>query len=409
MEIFLVGGAVRDGLMGLPVHERDYVVVGASVQQMLDAGFRQVGKDFPVFLHPTTQEEYALARTERKSAPGYYGFTIHADPHVTLEEDLARRDLTINAMAQAADGRLIDPFGGQRDLQTRVLRHVSPAFAEDPVRILRLARFAARFANFSVAEETLDLMRQMVHNGEVDALVPERVWQETHKALLTEHPARYFETLRQVGALQWLMPEIDALFGVPQPEKHHPEVDSGIHTLLVLQQAVRLQADAPTRWAALLHDLGKGNTPQELWPHHYGHERRGALLAAQLGERLRCPQEFRDLSVMVARWHSHIHRAFELRPKTLLRVLEGTDALRRPQRFKALLTVCMADARGRWGFEDIDYPQADVMRRALHTVKHVAVQPLLDKGLRGEKLGQALAQARIAALALLDRSLANLS
>ena len=400
MKTYLVGGAVRDACLGLPVRERDYVVVGASIEDMLAQGFRQVGKDFPVFLHPQSQEEYALARTERKSAAGYHGFVVHAAVDVTLEEDLARRDLTINAMAQADDGSLIDPFGGRRDLQLRVLRHVSPAFLEDPVRLLRVARFAARFAGlgFRVAEETLDLMRGMVANGEVDALVPERVWQEMLKALDTDYPARFFEVLREVGALKRLLPEVDALFGVPQPAKHHPEIDSGVHSLMVLQQAVCLAADLPTRWAALLHDLGKGNTPPELWPHHYGHERRGALLAAELAERLRLPAEYRDLSVLVARWHTHIHRAFEERAKTLLRVLEGTDALRRPQRFEQLLQVCEADARGRLGFEEQAYPQAAFMREAWAVVKAVPVQPLLAQGLTGEKLGQALARERLRAL-----------
>ncbi len=400
MKTYLVGGAVRDALLGLPVHERDYVVVGSSVEAMLAQGFQQVGRDFPVFLHPQTQEEYALARTERKSAPGYHGFVVHAAADVTLDDDLARRDLTINAMAQDEHGVIVDPFGGQADLAARVLRHVSPAFGEDPVRILRAARFAARFAGlgFTVAEETLRLMRDMVASGEVDALVPERVWQEMLKALMTERPARFFEVLREVGALKRLLPEVDALFGVPQPEKYHPEIDSGVHSLMVLQQAVLMGANAVTRWAALLHDLGKGNTLPELWPHHYGHEQRGAILAEQIAERLRCPGEFRELASMTASWHSHVHRALELRPKTVLRVLEGTDALRRPQRFEQLLLVCEADARGRLGFENCAYPQADVMRRALACVKAVAVQPLLERGLRGESLGRALARERLRAL-----------
>ncbi|MEW5837263.1 MAG: multifunctional CCA addition/repair protein [Pseudomonadota bacterium] len=400
MEIYLVGGAVRDGLLGLSVRERDYVVVGGSVEMMLAQGFRQVGKDFPVFLHPQTQEEYALARTERKSAPGYHGFVVHAAADVSLEDDLARRDLTINAMAQTQDGHLIDPFGGRQDLQNRVLRHVSAAFAEDPVRLLRVARFAARFAGlgFQVAEETLDLMRSMVANGEVDALVPERVWQEILKALDSDHPARFFEVLREAGALQRLLPELDALFGVPQPAKHHPEIDSGVHSLMVLQQAVRLGADAPTRWAALLHDLGKGATPPEEWPHHYRHEERGARMIPSMAERLRWPQEFRELAELCARWHGHVHKTMELRPSTVLKLLESTDALRRPQRFEQLLLVCEADARGRLGFEDCSYPQADAMRRALACVKDVAVQPLLEQGLRGEALGDALRRERLHAL-----------
>lgn len=400
MKIYLVGGAVRDALLGLPVRERDYVVVGASPEAMLAQGFRPVGKDFPVFLHPDTQEEYALARTERKSGRGYHGFTVHAAPDVTLEEDLARRDLTINAMAQAEDGTLIDPFDGRKDLEARLLRHVSPAFVEDPVRLLRVARFAARFASlgFRVADETLALLRQMVENGEIDALVPERVWQEIVKALATDHPARFFEVLRATGALARLLPELDALFGVPQPEQHHPEIDTGLHSLMVLQQAVRLGADGPTRLAALLHDLGKGTTPRELWPHHYGHERRGAQLVERLAERLRLPAHDRDLAIMTARWHTHAHKAFELRPSTLLKLLEGLDALRRPERFEAFLRACEADARGRTGFEDRPYPQAAFLRQALAVIKGVAVQPLLEKGLRGEALGRALAQERMRAL-----------
>jgi len=404
VKTYLVGGAVRDALLGLPVHERDYVVVGSSVEAMLAQGFQQVGKDFPVFLHPKTQEEYALARTERKSAPGYHGFVMHASPDVTLEDDLARRDLTINAMAQVQEGTgagsIVDPYGGRADLEARVLRHVSQAFVEDPVRILRTARFAARFAGlgFRVADETLDLMRTMVMNGEVDALVPERVWQEILKALSTEHPARFFEVLREVGALKRLLPELDALFGVPQPEKYHPEIDSGVHSLMVLQQAVRLGADAPTRWAALLHDLGKGTTPQELWPHHYGHEERGARLIEPLAERLRLPVEFRDLAVLSARWHGHVHKVFELRSATVLKLFNALDALRRPQRFEQFLLVCEADARGRLGFEDVDYPQADVMRRAFAAIKAVSVQPLLAKGLSGAALGHALARERLRAL-----------
>jgi tRNA nucleotidyltransferase (CCA-adding enzyme) len=400
VKVYLVGGAVRDALLGLAVHERDFVVVGSSVEAMLAQGFQQVGKDFPVFLHPQSQEEYALARTERKSAPGYHGFVMHASPQVTLEEDLARRDLTINAMAQAENGGLVDPYGGRADLAARVLRHVSPAFVEDPVRILRVARFAARFAGlgFHVADETLDLMRTMVANGEVDALVPERVWQEMLKALSTEYPARFFEVLREVGALKHLLPELDALFGVPQPVRYHPEIDTGVHSLMVLQQAVRLGADAPTRWAALLHDVGKGTTRPEEWPHHYGHEERGARLIEPLAARLRWPLEFRDLAVMSARWHGHVHKVLDLRSATVLKVLEGVDALRRPQRFEQFLLVCEADARGRLGFEDCAYPQADVMRRAFAVIKAVSVQPLLARGLSGAALGQALARERLRAL-----------
>ncbi|MGK0673052.1 MAG: multifunctional CCA addition/repair protein [Halothiobacillaceae bacterium] len=400
MKVYLVGGAVRDALLGLPVQERDYVVVGATPADMLERGFRPVGKDFPVFLHPKTHEEYALARTERKSGRGYHGFVVYAAPEVTLKEDLARRDLTINAMAQAEDGELIDPFGGRKDLEARLLRHVSPAFVEDPVRLLRVARFAARFAplGFRVADETLLLMRHMVDNGEIDALVPERVWQEIVKALATDHPARFFEVLRETGALARLLMELDALFGVPQPEQYHPEIDTGVHSLMVLQQAVRLGADGPTRLAALLHDLGKGTTPPDLWPHHYGHERRGARLVERIAERLRMPAPYRDLAIMTARWHTHAHKAFELRPSTLLRLLEGLDALRRPERFEAFLLACEADAKGRTGFEDHPYPQASLLRQALRVVKGVAVKPLVEQGLHGKALGRALAQERTRAL-----------
>lgn len=410
MDIYLVGGAVRDSLLGLPVRERDFVVVGATPEAMLAQGFRPVGKDFPVFLHPETQEEYALARTERKSGRGYHGFVVHAAPDVTLEDDLARRDLTINAIAQAPDGTLVDPYGGARDLEARLLRHVSPAFVEDPVRLLRVARFAARFAGlgFTVADETMALMWRMVDNGEVDALVPERVWQEIVKALQADRPARFFEVLRETGALARLLPEIDALFGVPQPEKHHPEIDTGAHTLMVLRQAVRLGADMPTRFAALTHDLGKGTTPPELWPHHYGHERRGARLVERLAERLRLPAQVRDLAVMTARWHTHAHKVFELRPTTLLKLLESCDALRRPDRFEQFLLACEADARGRTGFEERAYPQAGYLRAALTAVKAVAVQPLLEKGLRGEALGKALTQERVKALKRLKQEGAGL-
>ncbi len=410
MKTYLVGGAVRDALLGLPVKERDWVIVGATpedIQAMLAQGFRPVGKDFPVFLHPETREEYALARTERKQGRGYHGFIVHASPEVTLEEDLARRDLTINAIAQDENGRLIDPYGGLRDLKARLLRHVSPAFVEDPLRLLRTARLAARLAplGFRVADETMELMRRMVEQGEVDALVPERVWQEIVKALQTDHPARFFEILRESGALARLMPELDALFGVPQPASHHPEIDTGVHSLMALQQAVRLGADAPTRLAALLHDIGKGTTPPQLWPHHYGHERRGAHLLQAMAGRLRMPAEYRDLAILTARWHTHAHRAFELRPSTLLRLLHHLDALRRPQRFAQFLLACEADARGRLGLEDRAYPQAAYLRQALQAIQGVSAKPLLEKGLRGEALGQALSLERLRALQALKGGL----
>ncbi len=347
MKIYVVGGAVRDELLGRANADRDYVVVGASPQAMLDKGFRPVGKDFPVFLHPATHEEYALARTERKTGHGYHGFAFHAAPDVTLEEDLARRDLTINAMARADDGTLVDPFRGQRDLMAKILRHVGPAFAEDPVRILRLARFAARFADFSVAPETLALMRAMVAGGEVDHLVSERVWQELAKGLMEERPSRMFEVLRQCGALARLLPEVDALFGVPQRADYHPEIDTGVHTLMVVDESARQGFSLPVRFAALTHDLGKATTPADILPRHHGHEARGARLVTALCERLRVPGECRDLALLAARYHGDIHRAAELRATTLVTLLERTDALRRPERFLQLLQACQCDFNGR--------------------------------------------------------------
>lgn len=401
MEIYLVGGAVRDELLGRTVGERDWVVVGATPGQMLAAGFRPVGKDFPVFLHPQTHEEYALARTERKTAPGYHGFAVHAAPEVTLEEDLARRDLTINAIARAADGRLIDPWGGLRDLDARVLRHVSPAFAEDPVRILRLARFAARYAGlgFTVAPETLALMRTMVAAGEVDALVPERVWAELARALGEPWPGRGIEVLRDAGALARLLPELDRLWGVPQPPRHHPEVDTGVHVLMALAQAVRLGADVPTRFATLLHDLGKGTTPAAEWPRHIGHEARSARLVREVCARLRAPAEHRDLAVLVAEFHTHCHRALELRPDTVLATLERLDALRRPARFAQFLLACEADARGRTGLEERPYPQAARFERARAAAAAVSAQALAAQGLSGTAIAAALKRARVAAIA----------
>ena len=401
LKVYRVGGAVRDRLLGLPVEDCDWVVVGATPAEMRARGFRQVGRDFPVFLHPETHEEYALARTERKTAPGYRGFEVHADPEVTLEEDLRRRDLTINAMAETPEGELIDPYGGYQDLRRRILRHVSPAFAEDPLRILRVARFTARLApmGFRIADETMALMRRMVESGEVDALVPERVWKETERALGEQRPTAYFQTLRQCGALARLFPEIERLFGVPQPPRHHPEIDTGIHTWMVLEQACRLSDDTQVRFAALVHDLGKGLTPREEWPHHHGHEQRGAALVAELAQRLRIPNAYRDLARLVAAYHTHCHRAAELRPATLLSTLESLDALRRPQRLTQFLLACEADARGRSGYEDRPYPQAEIMRRALAAARAVSVRPLLEAGLQGPELAAALRQRRIRAIA----------
>ena len=401
MDIYLVGGALRDELLGLPVGERDWVVVGATQAEMEQAGFRPVGRDFPVFLHPDTHEEYALARTERKTAPGYRGFVVNASPEVTLEEDLLRRDLTVNAIARAADGRLVDPWGGQADLAARVLRHVSPAFPEDPVRILRTARLAARFheLGFTVAPETLALMRDMVAAGEADALVPERVWQETRRALETARPDVFLAVLRECGALAVVFPEIDALFGVPQPARWHPEVDTGLHMLLCMQAAARLGLDAETRFAVLLHDLGKGSTPRENWPSHHGHEDRSVTLARRLCERLRAPTSFRELAEIVARYHGLCHRAAELRPATVLKLLEGTDAFRRPERFAKFLLACEADMKGRTGLEDAGYPQAALLQRALAAAAAVDPQPLVAAGLAGEQLRARLRALRSEAIA----------
>lgn len=405
MQIYLVGGAVRDTLLGIGVREKDYVVVGATPQQMLDQGFRLVGKDFPVFLHPETQEEYALARTERKTGKGYTGFSCYAAPDVTLEDDLKRRDLTINAMAQAADGSLIDPYNGQRDLAEKILRHVSPAFIEDPVRILRIARFMARYASlgFTIAQETLILMQSMVRQGEVNALVPERVWQEFQRALTEPSPEFFITTLRQCGALGILFPEIDQLFGAPNPPHWHPEIDSGIHTLMVLEQAVRLTSDPATRFAAIMHDLGKGATPVKNWPSHYGHEERGVALIKQFCQRYLVPRDYQELALLAARYHTHCHKVFELKPATLLKTLEKLDAFRRPERFRQFLLVCMADTRGRPGHAESLYPQKDYMYGAYEVAHAVPVQTLLEQGLTGAALGNALHRSRLNAIAKLPK------
>jgi len=401
MQVYLVGGAVRDGLLGLPVRERDWVVVGSTREELLRLGYREVGNDFPVFLHPETHEEYALARLERKTAPGYRGFDVQFGPEVTLKEDLARRDLTINAIAQAADGTLIDPYCGRQDLDARVLRHVSAAFVEDPVRILRVARFAARFAplGFRVAPETLELMRAIVARHELDALVPERVWQETEKALREPRPGEFFSVLRNCGALAWIFPEIDALFGVPQPPQWHPEIDTGVHTLMVLEQAVVLGADPEVRFAALVHDLGKGTTPPAEWPKHHGHEERSVALIEALAARLRVPANYRDLAVVVARYHGIVHRALELRPGTILELLEGSDAFRRPARFAQALLACEADARGRTGFESRAYPQRALLSSARAAA--AAVKPLPEDiaSKDGAQIAAGLRRLRLAAIA----------
>jgi tRNA nucleotidyltransferase (CCA-adding enzyme) len=403
MQVYLVGGAVRDELLGRAVAERDWVVVNATPEEMSRLGYRQVGREFPVFLHPETNEEYALARLERKSGVGYRGFVTEFSPAVTLEQDLRRRDLTINAMARATDGTLVDPYGGQRDLEARVLRHVSEAFVEDPVRILRVARFAARFAplGFRVAPETLELMRTMVRNGEVRALVPERVWQETERALGEPQPPAFFEVLRGCEALGAVFPEIEALFGVPQPAQWHPEIDTGVHILMVLEMAARLSPSPSVRFAALVHDLGKAATPREKWPRHAGHEVASVRLVNELCDRLRIPNEFRDLAALVARHHGVVHRAFELRPSTVLELLEHTDALRRPARFESFLLACEADARGRQGLQDRSYDQADYLRGALLAVQGVAPTTEDIATLTGPAIAARLRERRLEALKVL--------
>ena len=398
MNIYIVGGAVRDELLGRPVVDRDYVVVGASPQAMLDQGFRPVGKDFPVFLHPETHAEYALARTERKTGHGYHGFAFHAAPDVTLEQDLARRDLTINAMARAADGTLVDPYCGQRDLQAKILRHVGPAFAEDPVRILRIARFAARFNDFSVAPETLELMRGMVAAGEVDHLVAERVWQELAKGLMEALPSRMFAVLRECGALARLLPEVEALFGVPQRADYHPEIDSGVHTLMVVDQAARRNYALPVRFAALTHDLGKATTPADILPRHHGHEVRSVRLATALCERLRVPGECRDLALLAARYHGDIHRAAELRPTTLVTLLERTDALRRPERFRQLLQACECDFNGRLGWESRPYESSQRLLVVLAAVNAVEAGKIAAACEDKAKIPERIRMARVVAV-----------
>ncbi|MDQ8024242.1 MAG: multifunctional CCA addition/repair protein [Moraxellaceae bacterium] len=395
---YIVGGAVRDRLLGLPVEDHDWVVVGATPDDMIAAGYRTVGRDFPVFLHPKTQEEYALARTERKTAPGYAGFVFHTSADVTLEDDLARRDLTINAMAQDDDGNIVDPYGGQRDIEARVFRHVSAAFVEDPVRILRIARFAARFPDFTVAPETLALMREMVANGEVDHLVAERVWQELSRGLMAQRPSRMIEVLRDCGALVRILPEVDALFGVPQPLQHHPEGDTGAHLLLVIDRAAQRDEPLPVRVATLLHDLGKGTTPADILPHHYGHEGRGVALVEAVCERLRIPVECRDLAVLDAREHGLVHGAMSLRAVTLVKLLERCDVLRKPARFEQLLAACICDAQGRTGFEERAYPQADFLRGVAAAFGSVDAGAIARAQTDKSKIPQRVHEARVAAV-----------
>lgn len=399
MQIFLVGGAVRDKLMGYPYHEKDWVVVGATTDEMKAQGFVPVGKDFPVFLHPRTKEEYALARTERKTGPGYTGFDFFASPDVTLEDDLARRDLTINAIAETPEGEIVDPYGGQRDIAEKKLRHVSAAFQEDPVRILRVARFAARYHHlgFRVAEETMALMRTMVQSGEADHLVAERSWKELSRALLEQSPPIFIETLRECDALARIMPEVDALFGVPQSPEHHPEIDTGVHTLMALEQACKLSDQLAVRFSTLVHDLGKGTTPAAVLPRHIGHEQRGVPLIEELCLRMAVPRECRDLAVAVSRYHLNCHQALELRGKTLVKIFNALDTWRRPERFENFLLCCEADARGRAGLENREYPQADYLRQALAACQQVQAKELIAEGYEGAALGQALIRKRVAA------------
>jgi tRNA nucleotidyltransferase (CCA-adding enzyme) len=406
MQVYLVGGAVRDRLLGLPVGERDWVVVGARPEELERQGYLIVGKEFPVFLHPDTREEYALARTERKVGPGYKGFTTQFSPDVTLEDDLRRRDLTINAIAEDADGTLFDPFGGQRDLEARVLRHVSEAFVEDPVRVLRIARFAARFANlgFTVAPETRELMKQIVSAGEMDALVPERVWKETQRALEEARPDVFFETLRDCGALEVIFPEVNALFGVPQPPQWHPEIDTGVHVMMALRLAAKRGTSTATRFAVLTHDLGKARTPQEKWPSHHGHEQLGVPAIEALCERLKVPREFRDLALIVSDHHTHVHRAFDLKPGTVLELFEKTDAFRRPERFSEFLVACECDARGRLGLEDREYPQPNYLREARNAAAAVTLTEADRQGLSGTAIGEKLRRKRLDAISGLKAS-----
>jgi len=400
VEIYLVGGAVRDQLLNISVKDRDWVVVGATPQNLLDKGFSQVGKDFPVFLHPTTKEEHALARTERKSGIGYTGFDVYSAPDVTLEDDLIRRDLTINAIAQNDNGELFDPHNGQRDINNRLLRHISPAFSEDPLRVLRVARFAARFAHldFTICPSTMTLMKELTLSGELDNLTSERVWQEVSNALTTQSPHVFFEVLRECGALKVLFPELDALYGVPNPEKWHPEIDSGIHTMMVLEQAAKLTNDCAVRFAALIHDVGKAVTDPNLWPSHHGHGQRGLSIIEQLCTRLRVPNAYKDLALMVSDHHCKIHRCDDMRKDTIIKLFDKTDAWRKPQRFEQFLLSCEADARGRLNFETAPYPQRDTMLNYLHQASNVNVQDIIQQGITGAAIKPALYKARICAI-----------
>ena len=397
MKIFLVGGAVRDQLLGLEVKERDWVVVGGTEKQMLAQNFQKVGKDFPVYLHPETHEEYALARIEKKTSRGYYGFECDSSKDVTLEEDLMRRDLTINAMARDKNNKIIDPFGGQEDLKNKILRHVSPAFIEDPLRVLRVARFAARFANlgFKVAEETMELIQKIVSSGELDTLTPERVWKETYRALMEPKPTAFIEVLRACGALAKIFPALNKLWGVPQTAKYHPEVDTGVHVMMTLDMASILTNDPKIRFAVLCHDLGKGQITQNQLPSHKGHEELSVPLIKKWCAQYRVPNDYRDLAVQVARWHMHAHKAFELKSATLVKMLKSMDALRNTARFEAFLIAAEADARGRKGKQDEPYPQADFLRQVLQVVQAVSAQPFIDQGFSGKQLGPLIYQEQV--------------
>lgn len=395
LAIYCVGGAVRDELLGLPVKDYDYVVVGSTVDEMLRLGYRPVGKDFPVFLHPETQHEYALARTERKSGKGYTGFVVQASPSVTLEEDLARRDFTVNAIAKSADGVLIDPYNGQLDIQHKILRHVSDAFIEDPVRILRAARFSARYTDFSIAPQTMQLMQQMVADGEVDALVPERVWQELSVGLMESQPSRMFDVLRRCGALEKILPELACLWGVPQPEKHHPEVDTGLHVMMALDYAAKQNFSLPIRYAVLMHDLGKGTTPKEMLPRHIGHDARSASLVKIVSKRLRAPNNCTELAYIVAKFHIKAHQVMMMKAATLLKFLIDLDAIRQPERFEAFLKACEADSRGRLGLENIALPEATLMRKALDAAISVDAGSIASHFDNAEAIKSAIFEARL--------------
>jgi tRNA nucleotidyltransferase (CCA-adding enzyme) len=400
MKVYLVGGAVRDELLGIPVTERDWCVVGSTPEELADLGFRRVGKDFPVFLHPKSNEEYALARTERKKAAGYHGFDFNTSPDISIEDDLGRRDLTINAIARDENGQYVDPYNGRADIDAKLLRHVSDAFDEDPVRVLRVAKFAARFAGagFRVARETMSKMRDMVKAGEVNALVPDRVWKETEAALGGHHPQVYFQVLRECGALQAIFPEVDALFGIPQPAKWHPEIDCGLHTMMVLEQSANISQEAAVRFAALVHDLGKATTPKGQLPKHAGHEKRSVKLVKLLSRRLPVPASFRELGLLVAEFHAHCHRAFVLRSSTILKVLQRVDAFRRPERFEQFLQACEADARGRTGYENQPYPQGRYFRDAFAAASAVSIDAFATDGLSGRKIGELMEKNRIEAI-----------